>query len=727
MRSDERCPCGTGFQPVLAVIEDSGMARRSTIASHSHGLEARATRNLQCVMAVLAVAVLLIAVPLRAQTTLKVIQGWGGKQRAGRWNPVLVRTADETPRNVRLQLISPGPAGFATVIEQVFGVGPTPATHELLTSLHPTSWQRTVAVLRDADTGKLLAQYPQRIREAGPQIPEVGEAQLFIGMSGRPALLEQATRILGGQVGYLPEPEVPSAALGFDALDVLFLNQVDLLQLDAGQQRAILDWVRAGGSLLLVPGEVTIPGDSILGAALPCHVGGVRALALGAEALRRGAIASASKIHFDRELHPSPDARALELIKGSGVVAYWAHRGLGRIMVVPIDVDAVEFESSREREGTLAFWQPIVQTLIPQTRPAEKLKYEAPYYGYQSETREQQREGTAIATACDFLLPAPARPVRWRTLALAAMAILLVIGPLDSIVLKAAGRPHLTWTTIPGWLGLLALAAAWASTAIGAAGPVTVRTLRVVDQVDAQTVASTALLAADSARRTNLAVENATDWWEAAVPGSVDPARPPVQTDLHLHQSETYCTPEQVTVNSGRPRFLRSQVVEAGPPAIGASLLLSMAAGDSPHLTGAIRNLSSQALKNLHIRTALGVVDVPLGSPGHLQPQQEIRVDVAAKGQAFSTASFEARYQNYGYFGNRTYATALNEQDLWAVVPDLAGRRSMQIDQIISSDPDSACIYAQVVDPADDLHLKANADVKAGQFEWLRALVRLGK
>ena len=659
---------------------------------------------------------------------LKVTQGWGGKQRAGRWNPVLVRVSDAMPRNVRLQLIWPGPAGFATVVEQVFGVGPTPATHELLTSLHPTSWQRSVAVLRDADTGKLLAQYPQKIREAGPQIPEVGEAQLFVGMSGRPALLEQATRILGGQVGYLPEREVPNVALGFDALDILFLNQVDLHQLDAGQQQAILDWVRAGGSLLLVPGETTIPGDSLLGAALPCQVGGVRPLAFSAEVLRRAAISAASKNLSGRELRPSADARPLELIKGSGVVAYWAKRGLGRIVVAPIDLGAVEFESSREREGTLEFWQPIVQALIPQTRPTEKLKYAAPYYGYQSETPEQQREGTAIATVCDFLVPPPAPPGRWRALALAAMAILIVIGPLDSIVLKAVGRPHLTWTTIPAWMGLLALAAAWASTGIGASSLVAVRSVRVVDQVDDQTVATTALLAADSARRANLSVINPKGWWEAAIPGSVDPARPPVQTDLHLHEAEQYCTPEQVTVSSGRPRFLRWQVVEAGPPAIQASLLLSTAAGGPPRLTGTIRNLSPKALKDLHVRTALGVVNMPLDSVGgRLQPQQEIRVDVAAQGQAFSTAAFEARYQNYGYFGNRTYATALNEQDLWAVLPDLAVRRSMQIDQTLGSDAGSACIYAQVVDPASDLQFTDRGNVKTEEFEWLRALVRLGK
>ena len=677
--------------------------------------------------AVLSLAILFLATQLSGQTTLKVIRGWGGKERIGRWNPVLMRVADARSRNVKLEFISPGQDGFATVIEEEFGIGRAPVTYPLLSPVHYSAWPGSVAVLRDADSGTIVAQFPQRIRQSTPNVPAVGPSQLFIGLSGRATLLEQATRILGGQLGYLPEPEIPRAALGFDALDVLFLNQSDLRRLDSDQQRAILDWVRQGGSLLLVPAETTVPADSILGASLPCRIGDVQPLTLPAEILQRAGIAARSAKSSSRGLQPSANAVSLELIKGSGINAYWAQRGLGRILVAPIDLGAIEFEESRERQGTLDFWQPIVQTLNPGLKPPEKLKYESPYNGYQSETREQQREGTAISTACDFLIPQPARVAWWRRLALLAMGILLIVGPLDSIVLKAVGRPHLTWTTIPGWMGFLALAAAWVSAAIAAPAPVTVRSLRVIDQVDDQAVGTTGVMAADSSHDAILQISGEEGWWDAVIPGSVDPAKAPAQGDLHLHESQQSCAPEQLRLDSGHPRFLRWLRLEPGAPTIRASLLLS-ASGGPPRLTGTIRNLSAKSLKDLHVRTALGVADIPLDSTGgRLQPQQETKVDVVANGRAFSTASFEARYQNYGYFGSRSYSTALKEQDLWAVVPDLAARRGLTIDQIIGGDAHAACIYAQVVDPAAGPEVTIEGKPSTAQFEWLRALVRLGE
>jgi hypothetical protein len=673
----------------------------------------------------LAMLVVLLATQLGAQTTLKATRGWGGKERTGRWNPVLVPVADATARNVKLEFVLPGHDGFAAVIEQEFGAGPVPATHELLTPLHYTAWQRSVVVLRDAETGKLLAQYP-RARGASPDVPTVGSSQLFVGLSGRPAQLEQAMRILGGQLGYLPGPEMPVTSLGFDALDTLFLNQVDLRQLEVDQQQAILDWVRQGGSLLIVPAQTTVPTDSILGAALPCRTGDVQPLTLSADVLRRAAISARMIKLSGHTLGPSADARALELIQGSGVRAYWAYRGLGRIMVSPIDLAAIEFEESREREGTLAFWQPIVQTLLPQGRPVETLKYQTPYFGYQSETAQEQREGTAISAACDFLIPSPARQEWWRMAALVAMGILLVVGPLDSIVLKAIGRPHLTWTTIPGWMGLLALGVAWSSAAISGQARTQVRIVRVIDQVDDATVAMSGLLAADSARGAFLNVDRAQGWWEPVIPGSVEPKTAPAQNDLRLHESQQSCEPVQITVDSGRPRFLRWQIMQRGEAVIRASLLLSTTGGGPRHLTGSIRNVSDSAIKNLHIRTSLGMVNVPVSDGDRLQPQQEIKLDVVAYGKPFSTAIFQSRYQNYGYFGSRSYTTALNEQDLWEVVPDLAGRRSLQIDDFIERG-EVACIYAQVVDPVGGPQLSGKSPMKTERFEWVRALVRLGE
>src|SRR6266404_5159087 len=127
------------------------------------------------------ILVLLLALPLDGQTSLQFTRGWGGKDRAGRWNPVLVRASDPTPRNATLQLISPQSGGFALVLEERIAIGPTPATYELLAPTYNSPWERTVAVLRDADTGKLLAQFPPTFRKSSPDVTAVGPQVIFVG------------------------------------------------------------------------------------------------------------------------------------------------------------------------------------------------------------------------------------------------------------------------------------------------------------------------------------------------------------------------------------------------------------------------------------------------------------------------------------------------------------------------------------------------------------------
>ena len=97
---------------------------------------------------------------------------------------------------------------------------------------------------------------------------------VLIGVSGQRTTLEgvEEKRI---QTSYLEPRLLPRAPIGYDCLEALFLNQVDLQTLDADQQSAIVSWVRAGGSLLVAPGGSAIPSAGPLVAALPCRIGPV--------------------------------------------------------------------------------------------------------------------------------------------------------------------------------------------------------------------------------------------------------------------------------------------------------------------------------------------------------------------------------------------------------------------------------------------------------------------
>jgi hypothetical protein len=254
--------------------------------------------------------------------------------------------------------------------------------------------------------------------------------------------------------------------------------------------------------------------------------------------------------------------------------------------------------------------------------------------------------------------------------------------------------------------------------------PVIVRSARVIDQIDNRAVATTGVSAFDSAQAAKLDIQNASGWWESVVPGGIVPSTAPPQTDLHTHESDQ-CVPEQIAVNEGRARFLLRRKEESGQPVLRASLLLSTAAGASPRVIGDIRNLSDIPLADLHLRTRLGVIDVPLGPAGRLPPNQDVKIDLAATGPSFSTLLSTGRYQNYGYFGSRSYQSPLNEQDLWAVVPDLDGRRTIVVDGMIERDPHLACLYARAINPASPFDLTDKKRTNPEHFEWIRALVRL--
>ena len=95
----------------------------------------------------------------------------------------------------------------------------------------------------------------------------VNPGQMLVGVSGNEGTEQLLETQLGRNTivaGYLPERYLPSTAAGYDALDLLILNRPNLDRLDADQQRAIVQWVRAGGLLVLWPGSDPLPDGSPL-------------------------------------------------------------------------------------------------------------------------------------------------------------------------------------------------------------------------------------------------------------------------------------------------------------------------------------------------------------------------------------------------------------------------------------------------------------------------------
>src|SRR5439155_498913 len=223
---------------------------------------------------------LLTGAPAVATVQMDVTVGWSNRFRPGRWTPLYVTLAESAPRQVVIDIYSPTDRRYALRASQGLATGPSPVTVALYA---PLSYRvdEAVVTVRDATSGKRLADfvlsdYPAYPGSAmrGPEA--IDSAAIFAGISGSP----DGQRLLESQIAHntirtalIPQPLMPAVAVGYDSLDLLVLNQPYLnLQRTLDQQRAIADWVRAGGTLIIIPGPDPFPRAGPLAELLPCSI-----------------------------------------------------------------------------------------------------------------------------------------------------------------------------------------------------------------------------------------------------------------------------------------------------------------------------------------------------------------------------------------------------------------------------------------------------------------------
>jgi len=278
-----------------------------------------------------------------------------------------------------------------------------------------------------------------------------------------------------------------------------------------------------------------------------------------------------------------------------------------------------------------------------------------------------------------------------------------------------------------GWIACFVLGGLYIASRVSKP-PTTFATLRLIDQSDDATVATTELLAVHLPGKTTiegLPADAGQGWWEPVLSGAVALGVTTTEPDFVFHESDEGCVP--MAVNPALDaRFFRRQNFQSTGPAIKASLRL-VGSGSGARITGTIQNLLKVPLKDVRLRTAMGVISVQLDASGALAGGQSIQIDVAATGEGFSPSKFEGRYQNFGSWGSRSDAAPVREQDLWAVVPDMAARRSLKIDGLFEANAPVACLYAQSVNPAPSAKADGTEEVVLKSYEWVRVLIPLGR
>jgi hypothetical protein len=297
-------------------------------------------------------------------------------------------------------------------------------------------------------------------------------------------------------------------------------------------------------------------------------------------------------------------------------------------------------------------------------------------------------------------------------------------------VLFVIGRRPWTLITTGGWIGLIVLALYAGISAVRQTGA-NYGTVRVIDQVDDATVATTDVIGLTSPLKGDYTVSpsetKSPGWWQPVIRGIVAPEQIKAQFDATFHESDSGQAPEQQILGAGESRFLRSDREMAAPPVISASLAASAIELNPPRLVGSIKNLFDRPLKDLRIRTKFGVALIPLGPTATLAPQQSVSIDIPATAEPFNVEKQEARYQSYGSFGSHHDQQPVNEGNLWAIAPDLSGRRSLRIDELIGRSSEFACIYAQCIDPSPAASVHGNERPVERYYEYVRALVPLNR
>jgi hypothetical protein len=263
------------------------------------------------------------------------------------------------------------------------------------------------------------------------------------------------------------------------------------------------------------------------------------------------------------------------------------------------------------------------------------------------------------------------------------IAMMFIVGPIDWIVLKKLDRQPWTWITTSGWIGLLTVGAVYMGHAFKS-GDLHFRTLRVIDQADGITVATTDAIGIYSPRTGDYDLKVDDDgWWHPLSADMYYYARGRGLSDVDFHQDRHGTRPMTMRIAVWNLRFLRGETIGPGKPVIDSSLHEATREGKR-YLIGTITNSTAGTITAAFIRLRGGGCAIP-------------SISLAAG----ATASIDQPVQDE-LFRDRIdqYSRPMGDGPIVAGIPfalfDLASDRSARIDEMLSARAGLACICAKV-------------------------------
>lgn len=566
---------------------------------------------------------------------VKAVYGWGDAVRLGRWTCLFVTVADAQTRSAEIQVQGTYGTGTVLLIGQTVVVEPRPRVYALLFPLNADPSHIAVLV-KDSETGKMIAsqvlENPAGFTPAGHvPVKLLGASDTLIGIGGDvgDALLLQAQFSRANLVsGILNSSKLPDNAIGYEGISLLVLAAADFRELDALQRHAMVDWVNAGGNLVVIPGAQPLPQNDPLQDKLPCDVGPNRTVLVP-----NAATTQPSPLN-GRQLQPRAGAQEIQLppnFADLGCTGFTCRQGLGRITLLNADVAPLKFAANAD---AIAFWRAVftgmAQVQNPQAITAIEVSDEQEDVMPVGPTMADnigrgQRETLAIRHLLDAMNASDSHsPHPWMPLTPYLLGIFAILGPLDGAMFIALRAHARHWTTTLGWLGLVVCVVVYFIHRPASAAE-QIHHFRLIDQVEDHVVATTDLMAIESNRADEFAPTlDPNEWWE---PANQSAANFGVNRylDFNFREDRKGCRPDVLNLRADEPQSLRGELIAGGPAILSASLAIHEDASGHTMVSGEITNRSTLPMRDIQIAANGGIVRVDgVVAPGSAVEVNEI-------------------------------------------------------------------------------------------------------
>lgn len=649
---------------------------------------------------------LLLTAPAIAATTLDVQAGYDNRFRPGRWSPVIVTVSHDKPITARLDVRAANASSSVMQIRQSIGVGPQKQTYIVYAPL-TMLYDPVRVTLSDAATGKRLAEWPEdNPGSVNTRFGLGGEQVGFFAVTAGAAPVMQGIVYDRGRgttiISHQPLRYLPTTPIGYDSIDLLYLNDPSWNALTSEQQTAIVTWVRSGGQVVLWPGIGPVQEDAPLAQVLPCKLGEVRPLELDESVLRKFRLPARFAGMSQRTLAPLPGSRTIPLLDGH-THAVSRRVGLGSITVMPIDAATLQFNDGDQfRRFWQTFLRQVVDHLPPEPKETEKKKTSSDLSFYRT-ADEVQAAHAALGRIGDI---DDAGSFGFSYIAIVIGLLMLVVGPIDFFVLKKIGRQPWTWATTLGWIGLVTIGALYAGYLLRS-GELHYRTLRLVEQADDQVVSQSEIALIYAPRSAIYAIEpDPTSWWQPVPVGDRYGNRADRFTlPMVLHQDYRGTRPEPMWIDVWNWRFLVGKRFDAAPPMISGNLKRN-----GTTLTGTLVNHTPHTLKQLRLHFGQNAIDLPQECP----PGSSVTLEANIVSQQVNKAAAQS-------------ADTEDDGVSWKPerYPAYFALHSTETEAIGRLNKDNTVVICATLDDADPLTPITDPNARQQHVTMLRAVIEL--